>query len=91
MCRLLVVTAKTDEDREFIKEQAKDIVRLCTVGVLGVLPGSVLTIAACEKLLNKIDKTLLPSSFRDNDMCVDIKDKINKKNENKPDIESKDL
>lgn len=63
MFRLLYKEAKTDEERSFIKKQSVDLVKISVVVVIAALPGGTFAVAFIETGLQKINRTILPTSF----------------------------
>ena len=72
MFRLLYKTAKTNEERIFIRHQATDIVKITVVIVVGALPGGTVAIAFIEVGFRKVNRTILPTTFnKDSDNTKD--------------------
>lgn len=63
MLRLLYKQAKTDDEKEFIRQQAADVIKISVVVVIAALPGGTLAVAFMEFGFRKINRTILPTSF----------------------------
>lgn len=63
MLRLLHKQAKTSEERIFIRQQSLDLLKISIILVIAVFPGGSLTVALIETGLQKVNRTILPTSF----------------------------
>ena len=76
LLRLLKKRAKTKDDRAFIRHQSVDIIKITVVVLIGALPGGTLVVAFIEMGFRKMDRTILPTSFRDDiHKKADVQDK----------------
>lgn len=65
MLRLLYKQAKSEEEKEFIRQQAADIIKISIVLVIAALPAGTVAVAFLEIGFRKINRTILPTSFSD--------------------------
>jgi len=65
LLRLLKKRAKSREDKDFIKHQSIDVLKISVVVVIGALPGGTVAIAFIEMVFRKMNKTILPTTFND--------------------------
>jgi len=63
MLRLLYKQAKTAEEKEFIRQQAADVIKISVVLVIAALPAGTVVVAFIEIGFRKINRTILPTSF----------------------------
>ena len=63
MLRLLYKQAKTAEEKEFIRQQAADVIKITVVLVIAALPAGTVVVAFVEVGFRKINRTILPTSF----------------------------
>ena len=63
MLRLLYKQAKTAEEKDFIRQQAADIIKITIVLVIAALPAGTVVVAFVEVGFRKINRTILPTSF----------------------------
>ena len=63
MLRLLYKQAKTAEEKEFIRQQAADIIKITVVLVIAAFPAGTVVVAFIEIGFRKINRTILPTSF----------------------------
>jgi len=63
MLRLLYKQAKTAQEKEFIRQQAADIIKISIVLVIAAFPAGTIAVAFIEVGFRKINRTILPTSF----------------------------
>lgn len=63
MLRLLYKQAKSENEKEFIRQQAADIIKISIVLVIAALPAGTIAVAFIELSFRKINRTILPTSF----------------------------
>ena len=63
MLRLFYKQAKTEEEKEFIRQQAADIIKISIVLVIAAFPAGTIVVAFIEVGFRKINRTILPTSF----------------------------
>ena len=63
MLRLLYKQAKTVEEKDFIRQQAADVIKITVVLVIAALPAGTVVVAFVEIGFRKINRTILPTSF----------------------------
>lgn len=68
MLRLLYKQAKTEDEKEFIRQQAADIIKISIVVVIAAFPGGTLVVAFMEFGFRKINRTILPTSFSEDEL-----------------------
>jgi len=61
--RLLKKRARSDEERDFIRHQSVDILKISVVVVIGALPGGTVAIAFLEVGFRKMNRTILPTAY----------------------------
>ena len=63
MLRLLYKQAKTAEEKEFIRQQAADVIKITVVLVIAAFPAGTIVVAFIEVGFRKVNRTILPTSF----------------------------
>lgn len=63
MLRLLYKQAKTAEEKEFIRQQAADVIKITVVLVIAAFPAGTIAVAFIEVGFRKVNRTILPTSF----------------------------